>query len=229
MKGILIATLVVALWATHLLYCLLIVEVDFLSFQLYLHVLIQAYLYTGLFITAHDSMHRSISQHRALNKAYGQLSLWLFAAFRYEPMFVNHMAHHRWPATEKDPDFSVSHQGFFSWFIRFFFRYVRVSQIITMAILFNILLSVFKIALSNILVFWVVPAFLSTFQLFYFGTYLPHRYPHTEEMAPHNARTLKENHLLAMLSCWFFSYHWEHHDSPRTPWWRMYTLKRKTD
>ncbi len=229
MKGILIATLVVALWATHLLYCLLIVEVDFLSFQLYLHVVIQAYLYTGLFITAHDSMHGSISQHRALNKAYGQLALWLFAAFRYELMFVNHMAHHKWPGTEKDPDFSVAHQGFFRWFIRFFFHYVRVSQIITMAILFNILLYVFKIPLANILVFWVVPAFLSTLQLFYFGTYLSHRYPHTEDMAPYNARTLHVNHLLAMLSCWFFSYHWEHHDSPRTPWWRMYALKRKTD
>lgn len=48
-----------------------------------------------------------------------------------------------------------------------------------MAVAFNIL----KIWFDefSIIMFWVVPAFLGTFQLFFFGTYLPHKYPHTEK------------------------------------------------
>jgi beta-carotene ketolase (CrtW type) len=44
-------------------------------------------------------------------------------------------------------------------------------------------------------------------------------------MRPHNSRTQPNNHLLAMLSCYFFGYHFEHHAYPRTPWWRLYQRK----
>jgi beta-carotene ketolase (CrtW type) len=44
-------------------------------------------------------------------------------------------------------------------------------------------------------------------------------------MAPHHARTLPRHHLWAMLSCYFFGYHWEHHQSPGTPWWRLWRMK----
>ncbi len=37
-----------------------------------------------------------------------------------------------------------------------------------MAILFNIILYVFGAPLSNIILFWIIPPFLGTFQLFYF-------------------------------------------------------------
>ncbi|MFW6276162.1 MAG: fatty acid desaturase, partial [Bacteroidota bacterium] len=70
-----------------------------------------------------------------------------------------------------------------------------------------------------------LPALLSTLQLFYFGTYLPHRKPHTHDMGRHRARTQSKNHLWAMLSCYFFGYHTEHHESPGTPWWQLYTKK----
>ncbi|MBW6460683.1 MAG: fatty acid desaturase [Bacteroidales bacterium] len=49
--------------------------------------------------------------------------------------------------------------------------------------------------------------------------------PHTEEMQPHNARTLRKNHLWAMLSCYFFGYHNEHHMTPRIPCWQLYQSK----
>jgi beta-carotene ketolase (CrtW type) len=29
------------------------------------------------------------------------------------------------------------------------------------------------------------------------------------------------------LSCYFFGYHFEHHDSPGTPWWRLWRVKEK--
>jgi beta-carotene ketolase (CrtW type) len=28
-----------------------------------------------------------------------------------------------------------------------------------------------------------------------------------------------------MISCYFFGYHFEHHESPQTPWWRLYQSK----
>jgi beta-carotene ketolase (CrtW type) len=111
--------------------------------------------------------------------------------------------------------------------VKFFFRYVTVIQILILAGLFNIGMYLLGIPTENLLLFWVLPAFLGTFQLFYFGTYLPHRYPHTEQMAPHNSRTQRSGHLLAMLSCYFFGYHYEHHEYPRTPWWRLYQRKKE--
>jgi len=223
--GIVIAFSVIGLWAAHLIWILTYIEVSFTSPLTYIHMLVQAYLYTGLFITAHDSMHGSVAHNRRINDAIGQISLWLFAAFSYRPMFAKHMAHHRHPGTSEDPDFSSGSQRFFPWFFHFFFSYVTVLQIITMAIIFNIGLYLLNIPLVNLLVFWVIPAFLGTFQLFYFGTYRPHKLPHTESMQPHRARTQKKNHLWAMLSCWFFGYHWEHHEHPRYPWWRLYCTK----
>jgi beta-carotene ketolase (CrtW type) len=103
------------------------------------------------------------------------------------------------------------------------FRYTTVKQIIVMAIVFNVLKIWFTE--SNILLFWVVPALLASMQLFYFGTYLPHRKPHNEDMEPHKARTQKKNHLWAMLSCYFFGYHYEHHDDVHIPWWQLYKTK----
>lgn len=44
----------------------------------------------------------------------------------------------------------------------------------------------------SIIMFWVIPAFLGTFQLFFFGTYLPHKYPHTKNRQPYKARTQKK-------------------------------------
>ncbi|NBK22428.1 MAG: fatty acid desaturase [Spirochaetia bacterium] len=223
--GILIACSVIGLWGMHLVWTLTLPALDFSSPIIYLHIVVQGYLYTGLFITAHDSMHGSVSKNRRVNRFFGQLCLWLFAAFPYQRMFVNHMEHHKYPGTGKDPDFSL-HQDPFRWFLGFFFSYVTVLQIVTMALLFNFMHYVFKIPHTHLILLWVVPAFLGTFQLFYFGTFIPHRLPHTPEMAPHRSRTQKRNHLAAMLSCWFFGYHWEHHEYPNVPWWRLHTKKK---
>lgn len=223
--GILIAFIVIILWAGHLLYALTSVAVDPASPFLYLHILIQAYLYTGLFITGHDSMHGIVSRNRIINRGIGYVSVFLFAAMWYPKLLKNHWDHHFYPGTEKDPDFSTGSQNFFVWWFKFMMRYTTIIQIVIMAILFNVL----KIWFDTwaIVCFWIIPAFLGTFQLFYFGTYVPHRKPHTKEMAPHQARTQRKNHLWAMLSCYFFGYHYEHHESPSTPWWQLYKMKNQ--
>jgi beta-carotene/zeaxanthin 4-ketolase len=221
--GILIAITVILLWLGHLLYLLFFVEPDFSSPVFYLHILIQGYLYTGLFITAHDSMHGAVSGNRRLNNFIGHLSTTLFAFLPYNVLKKSHYMHHRYPATEKDPDFSVKSNNFFLWWFSFMKNYTRWWQIFLMAVTFNLLL--LRFTEVKLIAFWVVPAFLGTFQLFFFGTWMPHKRPITDDMKPHNARTQKKNHLLAMLSCYFFGYHREHHESPRTPWWKLYKLK----
>ncbi|NLO01490.1 MAG: fatty acid desaturase [Bacteroidales bacterium] len=221
--GIFIAILIIILWFGHLLYCLLFAETDFSSIFFYLHILIQTFLYTGLFITAHDAMHGSVSRNRKVNNFIGYLSTILFAFLSFRVLSKKHYLHHLFPASEKDPDFSMKSNNFFVWWYSFMRNYTTWWQILLMAITFNILLIWFSEI--KVISFWVAPAIFSTFQLFFFGTWLPHRRPFTEEMKPHYARSLKKNHFIAMLSCYFFGYHWEHHQSPTTPWWRLYRFK----
>ncbi len=219
--GLMVAGLIITLWAVSLAAGL---KTDIYRTNIF-YVLalagLQTYLYTGLFITAHDAMHGTVTRIRLLNKAVGHLCSFLYAGLFYKTLLKSHREHHKYPGTEKDPDYSKG--NFFVWYFSFMKRYVSVIQIIIMAVLFNI----FKLVSeeSSIIVFWVIPALLSSVQLFYFGTYLPHKKPHTEEMLPHNSRTLKKNHTWAMLSCYFFGYHYEHHKLPGTPWWQLYKTK----
>lgn len=221
--GIIVALIVISTWTSHLFYTLFYVSVDFTNTVFYLHILLQGYLYTGLFITAHDAMHGTVSNNKFVNKGFGWISTLLFAGLSYSRLTKNHFMHHKSPGEESDPDFYTKSQNFFIWWSTFLWRYTTITQIIIMAVTFNILKIWFDE--DSLFVFWVVPAFLGTFQLFFFGTYLPHKYPHTENMKPHKARTQKRNHLWAMLSCYFFGYHFEHHDSPKTPWWKLYKIK----
>ncbi|MFZ5941431.1 MAG: fatty acid desaturase [Bacteroidota bacterium] len=221
--GILIAAGIILLWAAHLAWSLSTGQVAWDSPWMWVHILVQTYLYTGLFITGHDAMHGTVSVNRRLNKLTGMLAVFLFAGMSYRRLVKNHMDHHKYPATEKDPDFYNGSRNFWVWWFMFMVRYTTIWQILIMAVLFNLLKLI--VPVPALLVFWIVPAFLSTFQLFFFGTWIPHRRPHTEEMGKHRARTLQRNHFLAMLSCYFFGYHREHHEAPWTPWWQLYRLK----
>jgi len=222
--GIIIALTVIIFWAFHLVFMLEFLPTEFHSFWMYFHILVQGYLYTGLFITSHDAMHGTISQNKQINNLIGKISAFLFAALSYKKLKVNHKLHHKYPGTENDPDFNVHSQNFFLWWLSFLFRYATIIQIITMGLIFNLL----KIRYSEISIwlYLVIPSFLGSLQLFYFGTYLQHRIPHTDLMKPHNARTQKKNHFWAMISCYFFGYHFEHHDSPHIPWWKLFQVKK---
>ena len=221
--GTIISSTIVLLWLLHLIYTFSYVEVNFTSPLFYFHMLLQGYLYTGLFITGHDAMHGNISANKSINKFFGTLASFLFAGLSYNRLVKNHFKHHAHPGLEDDPDFYTKSRNFFLWWGSFMYRYTTISQIIIMAVFFNLLKLLFSE--NSIWFFWVIPALLGTLQLFYSGTYLPHRYPHEHEMKPHNARTQRKNHMWAMVSCYFFGYHFEHHSSPKTPWWKLYSLK----
>lgn len=215
--GIIVALLVISAWCFSILF-LMQWEVNFKNPFLYLFILVQMHLYTGLFITAHDAMHGTVASNRTLNDLIGQLCTALYACFPFNRLYNKHHEHHRHVHTSRDPDY---HEGnFFSWYFSFIREYLSWWQIVMMALIYNVL----KIWISevNLLLFWVLPSLLSTLQLFYFGTWLPH---HGEHDNKHQSGTLGRNHLLAFLSCYFFGYHYEHHDSPGTPWWKLWKLK----
>ena len=221
--GVFIAIIIILAWFANLIFSLTRVGIDFISPFFYFHLFLQAYLYTGLFITGHDAMHGTVSQNRFINRLIGVISVFLYAGMSYATLIRHHRMHHLKPGSEHDPDYSGKSQNFIVWWFRFMINYITWIQLLVMAVLFNIL----KIWFTDwtIIFFWVIPAVISTFQLFYFGTYLPHRLPHTQDMYPHRARTMKKNHIRAMLACYFFGYHREHHESPGTPWWKLYQSK----
>ncbi len=223
--GVFVAIVVIACWLVHLLYCLLFLQVDGESVWTYLHVIIQAYLYTGLFITGHDAMHGLIGNKMKVNHIFGWMSSLLFAGLSYQKLRKNHYLHHQFPATEKDPDYYVKSQNLFVWWFMFLKRYATIWQFLFMAMAFNLLKIWFEP--DQLIVYWIIPAILATFQLFFVGTFLPHRKPHQEKMEPHKARSQRGPHWWAMLSCYFFGYHWEHHEVPRIPWWQLYKEKNK--
>lgn len=186
--------------------------------MVYLMIFVQMHLYTGLFITAHDSMHGTISSNKTINNFIGHLSVFLYAGFFYNKLYAKHHKHHSHVHTEEDPDFAP--HGFWRWYLSFMLNYVTIIQLVIMAVAFNVLQ--IWIEQRNLLLFWVLPSLMSTFQLFYFGTYLPHKGEHENE---YHSSTLQKNHLLAFFTCYFFGYHLEHHQKPGTPWWQLYKTK----
>ncbi|WP_339867703.1 fatty acid desaturase [uncultured Algoriphagus sp.] len=217
-KGILIALTIIVLWFSSLIF-LLNYPISWSNPLVYLAILIQMHLYTGLFITAHDAMHGLVSSDKKVNNTIGWFAALLFSYNFYGKLFPKHHEHHRFVATSQDPDYHES-DNFLAWYFSFIKQYVSIWQILLMAITFNIL-KLF-IPVENLIIFWMLPAVLSTFQLFYFGTYLPHK---GESDNKHHSSTQAKNHLWAFLTCYFFGYHYEHHDSPGTPWWRLWKIK----
>jgi len=217
-KGVIIAFSIISLWSLSLFF-LLNWDFDWANPLTYLAVFFQMHLYTGLFITAHDAMHGIVSSNKKLNHFVGWIAALLFSYNFYWRLFPKHHEHHRFVATDKDPDYHSS-GNFLIWYFSFIKQYVSVWQILLMAITFNILK--LYIPTENLIIFWMIPAVLSTIQLFYFGTYLPHR---GESNNKHHSESQSKNHFWAFISCYFFGYHYEHHDSPGTPWWRLWKLK----
>lgn len=215
-KGLLSAILIIGLWATSLIFFL---HSEFSLFLLW-GVPLQTMLFTGLFITAHDAMHGTVfPPNRKLNDAIGTLSVWLYALFSFRKLLERHKEHHAHPGDVEDPDFhDGEHDGFWRWYMRFVLHYVTWHQLVGMAITFNILEHVVGVSMLNLLIFWVLPSVLSTLQLFYFGTYLPHR-GHPDN--PHHARSNAYSTFWSFLTCYHFGYHLEHHEHPWAPWWHL--------
>jgi beta-carotene/zeaxanthin 4-ketolase len=222
--GMALASLIVTAWlATHIVG-LSVFRLD-RDPPLLVPVLValQCWLNVGLFIVAHDAMHGSLAPFRPrLNRAIGRLCLALYAGFSYDRLINKHFAHHRHAGTELDPDFHASGpRRFWPWYLAFFRRYFGLTEFLTLAALLAVYLGMFGVPSANALLFWALPAVLSSLQLFYFGTYLPHRHEDEPFGDRHNARSNNFSWPISLLTCFHFGYHHEHHARPDVPWWQL--------
>jgi beta-carotene ketolase (CrtW type) len=225
--GMLMAALILAAWIfMHVL------GVFFLDISPSLAVpalmLLQTWLSVGLYIVAHDAMHGSLCPVQPrLNDAIGTLALWLYAGFSLARLKPMHHAHHRTPGMEGDPDFALhAPDRALPWYLGFMRTYVGRREIWMMLARVGVYL-LLGAKLQNIVLFFAVPGILSSMQLFYFGTYLPHRHVADQAFADrHRSRSNEYGALLSLLSCFHFGYHHEHHRFPATPWWRLPAQRR---
>lgn len=186
-------------------------------------VVLQTWLSVGLFIIAHDAMHGSLAPGRpGVNTAFGTLALGLYAGFRFKRLRTAHHAHHAAPGTAADPDFHPeAPRSFAPWFVRFFRTYFGGFELAVLTAAVAIAVFGLRAQMSNLLVFWAAPALLSAVQLFFFGTWLPHRESDRPFSDRHKARSSEFGTALSLLTCFHFGRHHEHHLAPALPWWRL--------
>jgi beta-carotene/zeaxanthin 4-ketolase len=227
LKGLLVALGIMSIWAISLV-TLLVLDLSKTHFiGIVFAVLFQTFLYAGLFITAHDAMHRSLFPgNYKVNDALGTICVFLYAFFFYKKLLKNHWLHHRYPASDRDPDFHNGHNPHpVSWFLTFIKRYYGWPQIIAATITYCVANYLFHIPVANLILFWVIPALLSAVQLFYFGTFLPHHEPHEGYTNVHRTRSTSFSTFWSFLSCYHFGYHEEHHEYPSVPWWQLPAIR----
>jgi beta-carotene ketolase (CrtW type) len=188
------------------------------------------WLYVGMFIVAHDCMHGSLVPLKpAWNRAVGQLCLLLYAGFSFDFMNRKHHQHHRHAGTADDPDF-LDHKpyAFWEWYFKFFREYFSGKEIIVIAIWVWAYILWLGVPIANLMTFFTVPAIVSSIQLFYFGTYLPHKPDDPSRFNDrHRSRSNDYPWLVSLLTCFHFGYHHEHHDVPDAPWWRLPRVRAK--
>lgn len=227
--GPLYAGVMVLAWIVVHIYSLFIHDLSAPLWQTIGLIALQCWLYTGLFIVAHDTMHGSFWPNRPeLNDNIGKTIMFFYAGFSWTKMRDAHHAHHDHPGSELDPDFNARDSvHFWPWYFKFFLTYFGWRQI---AVLFGFTMIYLLLGASylNTIIMWAVPAILSSFQLFYFGTYLTHRHP--DDFADHhNARSNTYPRWLSLLTCFHFGYHHENHLFPHEPWWRLPTRKAELE
>jgi beta-carotene/zeaxanthin 4-ketolase len=176
-----------------------------------------------LFVTAHDAMHGSVCPNcPSANRVTGIIALLLYGLLPYQTLRLTHFQHHRHPASSQDPDFHQNQRShIFHWYFDFFWSHKCNWSILGLAVVYLILHYFLEISHINLILFWIMPSLLSSFQLFYFGTYLAHKEPLGGYKNSHRTQTIERSFLWSLISCYHFGYHDEHHQYPQVPWWLL--------
>ncbi|MEX0268448.1 fatty acid desaturase [Leptolyngbyaceae cyanobacterium UHCC 1019] len=191
-------------------------------------ILGRTFIQTGLFIVVHDAIHGSVfPKSRRLNDWVGSLAITLYGFLPYKKLYSNHWKHHRSPGQPGDPDFHDGvHQGFFAWYLKFMTKEYMDTEIrrrlfLCMAIAFISLRFGLHVADPNLFLFWLLPLILSSLQLFFFGTYLPHGSVDMSSQNRHHAVSSHYPLIWSFFTCYHFGYHWEHHEYPDIAWYNL--------
>lgn len=103
-------------------------------------------------------------------------------------------------------------------------KYISFFNLCRLALLILIIVNIFQIHWLNLLLFWAFPLIFSSLQLFFFGTFLPHRHHQDNKFNLSCLGAIKSLHLpilLSLIACYHFSYHQEHHRYPFLAWWQL--------
>jgi len=205
--GPVFAVLIVGGWAAVHLYSLFAHNLSAPLWQTFGLIALQCWLYTGMFIVAHDTMHGSLFKSDKTNALIGTAIMFIYAGFNWRKMREAHHAHHDNSGTQDDPDFNADNpHSFWPWYMKFFWQYFGVRQV---AILFGFTIAYILLGAPYLNI----------------GTYLTHRHKDTF-LDYHNARTNDFPFWLSLLTCFHFGYHHEHHLFPHEPWWRLPARKQ---
>lgn len=226
--GIVIAVFVIGLWAVSLGTLLSLNPANFSAWLIPPAILWQMFLYTGLFITAHDAMHGSVCPRSVkLNHFVGSLAVISYGLFSYKELLKKHWLHHHYPASDRDPDFhDGAHSRPLPWYFHFLSQYWSWKQFVGLTVIFHLAHSVLHVAQINLILFWVIPSVLSSVQLFYFGTFLTHREPADGFKNSHRTQTNPLPIFWSFITCYHFGYHEEHHEYPHISWWQLPAVHR---
>ena len=228
--GLALALAIIAAWAVVHIWTVFFFELSWARTpEIIALIALQCWLYTGMFIVAHDCMHGSLVPFQPwANRLVGQVCLGLYAGFSFDELNRNHHRHHRHPGTGEDPDFDDHPPyGFWRWYLKFFTEYFAWRQAAYIFAVYMAYLFVFGASPWNALVFWAGPSLLSSLQLFTFGTYLPHRPARAAFVDRHRTRSNDYSWIVSLLTCFHFGYHHEHHLHPTVPWWRLPGMREK--
>jgi beta-carotene ketolase (CrtW type) len=230
MAGILVSSTIIFVWLTSL-FSLLNLKIYLLHpGVIMLAICWQTFLYTGLFITAHEAMHGLVcSQNLQINHLIGAIAVSLYAFFPYKKLLLKHWLHHRYPATPLDPDFhDGTNTSFWRWYFHFLKGYGCWQQLGSLIISLSIIKYELHIPAINLALFILIPSIFSSLQLFYFGTFLPHREPQGGYCYPHRSQSHALPRFWSFIACYHFGYHQEHHEHPQAPWWQLPEIYRQS-
>lgn len=233
--GLALAAAILTSWLSVHLYAMFDFELTWSSLPLALGMaLVQCWLSVGLFIVSHDAMHGSLVPGGGrLNGAVGAALLFLYAGFGWKRMRNAHFAHHKSPGSDRDPDFDATNPTrFWPWYATFLKRYFGWGSILFVSFVVTLYWLLLAVPVEKIVLLYGLPAIASSLQLFYFGTFRPHRHHGNEARGGadfadrHNARSERFGTLASLASCFHFGYHHEHHRAPDVPWWGLPGLRR---
>ena len=229
--GLLLASAIFGGWLAIHLFAMFVFELSWSTLPLAVAIaLLQCWLSVGLFIVSHDAMHGSLVPGGGrINGVIGGALLFLYAGFGWRKMRDAHFAHHKAPGSADDPDFSADHPTrFWPWYATFLKRYFGWQSALFVSSVVIIYWLVLNVPVEKIVLLYGAPAIASSIQLFYFGTFRPHRHGEDSFVDRHNARSDTFGSLASLASCFHFGYHHEHHLAPHVPWWGLPAERRKS-